>query len=394
MRRQITLLGFVVFSVVACSGGDGDSPSSHYGTSGGSSGAGGANPNAGGAGSEGPGAGAAGAGVAGTNPGGQGGGAGAPVQCPAKAEQGILSEEDAPLSLAVDSTHLYWASAIPSAGGYTHEIRRAPIAGGAAETLATAEGVVGAVALTSDRVFWVEVASEGLGPSSLQSVLKSGGAAETISTFTSAQGQSDFYTLQVNEQDAFLLFRQFGNEFRYSVRRVPLEGGKGKEIASHTLPVGIDARSMILDGNDLYWAFLGGWIFHTTGDATTSQEAALLLDEPEGVDGWTLQGSQLLFLSAGGLWSMPKTGGERTLIQGGADGFRALSASSSWVVWGTRDHNGIEQIRARAASGEVCTLVTEGVVSAYSSLLDGDRFYWTNTASKAAGGSVRWVKLP
>lgn len=311
-----------------------------------------------------------------------------------KAEQGILSEEDAPLSLVADDTHLYWASAIPSAGGYIHEIRRAPKAGGLAETVAVAEGVVGAVALTSDSVIWVEVASEGLGPSSLQSIPKSGGEPLTIATFTGAQGQSDVYSLQANEQDAFLLFRQFGGEFRYSVRRVPLSGGKGKEIAFHTLPVGVDSRSMILDGSDLYWAFLGGWIFHTESGAATSQEAGLLLDEPEGVDGWVLRGDQLLFLSAGGLWSMPKAGGERMLIEGGAEGFRALSASAGWTVWGARDHNGAEQIRAKAASGEVCTLVTEGVVSAYSSLLDEDRFYWTNTASKSAGGSVRWVKLP
>jgi hypothetical protein len=395
------LLSVTTPGLLACSEGQGDPSSQLSGASGsgdaGTPGSGGSS--AGGAGAAGAGdAGAGGtsqggAGSGGEIQGGEAGGAGA-VGCPSEAEQGILSEEDAPLSLVADATHLYWASAIPSAEGYVHEIRRAPRAGGPAETVATAEGVVGAVALTSDRVLWLEVASEGLGPSSLLSVPKSGGSPLTLSTFTSAQGPSDVYALQASETDAFLLFRQFGNEFRYSIRRVPLAGGKGKEIAWHTLPVGIDARSMILDGKNLYWAFLSGWIFQASSDATTSQEATLILDEPAGVDGWALRGDRLLFLSAGDLWSLPRSGGERALEHGAAEGFRALGASSSWVVWGARDHLGTEQIRAKTASGELCTLATEGVVSAYSSLIDGDRFFWTNTASKAAGGAVRWVKLP
>lgn len=316
------------------------------------------------------------------------------VGCPETPEVGVVSEEDAPLSLAIDATHIYWTAAEPDgSGGYVHRIRRAAKSGGAAETFAQADGETGAVALTRDVVVWVEGTPGGSGASAVRMSPKSGGAVTDVARFTAAEGTLDVFSLQVSETDAFVLQKRFAADFRYAVLRVPFSGDGPEEVAVHSLPIGTDARSMVLDDGTVFWAFLSGWIYGAQAAGVAGADAVPLLDVAEGVDGWTVRGSEVLFLSSGSVWSTSRAGGALSEAVHDVSAYRALATTAAWVVWGARDHAGSETIRGRKSAGEVCTLVTEGVVSAYSTAVDGDRVYWTNTASKTAGGAVRWVSV-
>lgn len=366
-----TLSTLVLFGAAGCSGGDETDAA--------------AGPAAGGAGA----AGAGGAGGA--------AGTGGVAPCPLSPEVGTLSDEDAPLSLAVDASHVYWTSAEPDGmGGYVHRIRRAPKAGGPAEDFADADGETGAVALTADRVVWVEgpPGGTGSGSSAVKSAPKAGGAPSVVATFSPTQGTADVFSLAVDDAAAYVLLKKFGATFRYTAFRAPLSGEKGGAVATHTLPVGTDARSMLVDGGDVLWAFLSGWVYRAPTTATGGPDVLPVLDVVDGVDGWTVRGDDILFLTGGSIRRVPRTGGEASDVLPGVDAWRALAAGPDVVAWGARDHTGKESIHARRAGGEACLLVTEGVVSVYSTAIDGDRLYWTNTARKKAGGAVRWVRLP
>jgi hypothetical protein len=60
----------------------------------------------------------------------------------------LASKEELPTAIAVDATHLYWGS---SRSG---TLRRMPKEGGAVETLAEGQGVIGAIASTERYIFW------------------------------------------------------------------------------------------------------------------------------------------------------------------------------------------------------------------------------------------------
>lgn len=320
-------------------------------------------------------------------------GGGASGACPS-VQAVTLSEEDAPLSLAIDATHVYWAAAIPQSGGtFAHEVRRAAKTGGAAETIAQATGEVGSVALTADDVVWIDVPQSGA--AKLQRTPKAGGSSVTVATLGASYGRVDRFSLGVDGGAVmFLAMKPTATDFSYSLWRASLSNGALAKVASHTLPVGIDSRLMLLDVGEAIWAFQSGWIYRASTTQSGSPDATLVLDEELGVDAMAMQGGDLVVASEGELSRVAKTGGAKMVIDASAEAYRALAVTSDWLVWGARDHAGAETIRGRRGDGKVCTLVASGVQSAYSTAVDQKRVYWTNTATKPFGGAIKYVDLP
>ncbi|HEY2748841.1 MAG TPA: hypothetical protein VGL86_29675 [Polyangia bacterium] len=146
MRERASWLWVAIVAASAACGGNGASSSGSVGTTstGGANGSGGATPG----------------GSGGTSGGGGGGGGGAAggggSDCPSQATR-IASSMNMPGPLAVDATYLYWAEQ----QGTTAAIERAPLAGGAAQKLTSANldasaasyGVAG-LAVDADGVYW------------------------------------------------------------------------------------------------------------------------------------------------------------------------------------------------------------------------------------------------
>lgn len=98
----------------------------------------------------------------------------------------------APFSVAVDATHVYWSTAVglDMTGGFVRtlacvgnlrdDVRRVPKGGGAAETLASGERCSVALALDDSDVYYTTLATAATEEGQVRRVAKGGGDASTI----------------------------------------------------------------------------------------------------------------------------------------------------------------------------------------------------------------------
>lgn len=313
-------------------------------------------------------------------------------ECPA-VDEGLIALEDAPLSVRVDATHVFYTTSTPQGGGYLREVKRAAKSGGAPEVLASTTRDVAAIALGKDTVFWLEPA-DGSGQAALRATAKATAAPRTVATFAANLGTVDPFALAVDDMFAYVLFRVIGGvTAAYSVQAVPLAGGAPVAVASHTLDVGTNVRSLELVGDDLYWGFSGGWLFHAKR-TDRGAKAAPLLDEADGIDAYTIGATHVVFAQSGDLFKLPRAGGTKSTLTASARAYRSAVALASGVAFSTRDVSGAEDVRVVRSDGSLCRVGQTDVKSVFSMASDGERVFWTNTATRAAGGAVRWGRLP
>lgn len=313
-------------------------------------------------------------------------------ECPA-IDEGLVALEDAPLSVRVDATHVFYTTSTPQGAGFLREVKRAPKAGGAPEVLASTTRDMAAIALGNDTVYWLEPADGGA-QATLRATSKGSAAARTVTTFAANLGTVDPFALAVDETNAYVLFRSFsGGKFAYSVQAAPLTGGAPTRVASHTLEAGTDVRSLELVGDDLYWGFSGGRLFHAKR-TDKSANAELLVDETDGIDAYTIGATDVVFAQNGDLFKVPRAGGTKGTLAANARAYRSAVALTSGVAFSTRDVSGAEDVRVVRRDGSLCRVAQTDVKSVFSMASDGDRVFWTNTATRAAGGAVRWGRLP
>ncbi|MFO0676559.1 MAG: hypothetical protein U0169_08500 [Polyangiaceae bacterium] len=308
----------------------------------------------------------------------------------------VLATEEAPLSLVVDGDHLVWvASAMQTDGSYHRSVRRARSDGNGVVNLHETRRELAAVVAANGDVYWTE-SDEGGGGGTFRAWDRASGSVRTVLAFDPSYGLLDPFALVADERHAYVVFRADvgpGLRSEYTVWAVPLDGAKPERVARQSLDHRSWSRSMSLRGETAFVGFSAGFLLGTSArerDAT----ARLLLDEVDGLDAWDLSETDLIYAQEGDLRSMPSDGGTTSRLPVFANAYRTVLARNGWIAWGARDGLGAEDVRIRRDDGLVCVLATTDVRSVYGMATDGRHLYWTNTATKAAGGAVVRTELP
>lgn len=307
--------------------------------------------------------------------------------CPG-VDEGLVSLEDAPLGLRVAGDAVYWVSSRPDGAGFVREVRRS-VRRQPPETLASTARDVGAVAVASERVLFAEPAA-GSEPARLRVV--EAGQVRTVATIDASLGEIDPFAIEADTKFAYLLARGAGGTFRYSLLAVDLATGGVERVGGYTLPVGTTARVMVTDGPDLVFGYTSGFVFRA---AASARGAALrpFVDEAMGVDAFSVGAPGLYYASEGAVRLVPRAGGTPTSVALPVRAYRTVLAHGGALIVGARDGSGVESIHELRTDGTSCLLASTGVVSVFSMGTDGTYVYFTNTATRAAGGAVRFARL-
>lgn len=293
------------------------------------------------------------------------GGAGAGGTSPNTAEV-VASQLDWPVSLALDSTHVYWAE---SSGAV---VRRAPLAGGASIALATGPFTPWGVALDPQSVYIAELAG-----GSVLRVPKAGGPATTFV----AMGSN--YQLEHIVTDGTTAYWDYVN--RSQIDAASLTTGAVVTLAAAS------PSALALDPKNVYWAAYDGvWSVPKTG-GSTNQVVATMAPEVLAVDA-----ASVYWLRSGALWSAPVGGGAPVLLAMVAKGsswdgeWLTIDASFAYVAYGQSAPNAHDGKVVRVPLGGGAPVELAGALQSPMAIaVDAAHVYWTDVAA----GAVMRVKL-
>jgi hypothetical protein len=139
----------------------------------------------------------------------------------------LVSEASFPVSIALDATHVYWGDAD------TNEIRRAPLAGGASELVASGVSRPEFMVLDEAAIYWT-----GGTDGTVSTVAKAGGAVTTLAT-----GQIDARGLTL--LGANVIWADTGAGV---IRSVPKAGGAITDVIATSKPLDV----LALDGSIIF----------------------------------------------------------------------------------------------------------------------------------------------
>jgi streptogramin lyase len=235
----------------------------------------------------------------------------------------LVSSQDRPADLAVDSTHLYWVN---RGGG---QVMRIDLGGSTVEQLAATGADPAAVALSASRVYWTD-------STQLASVDKGGGTPTQVVAI-----QAGVVDLAVYGANAF-----YANATTGAVRSVPLSGGPSTPLAASQTP-----GAVAVDDSYLYWINtgasgslrkvlqLGGTV--TAMHSDQAHPTALTLDDTSAY--WARDGGSEIV-------SGTLVGGDPVAIASG-QAAAALAVDDSHVYWTDAATGGVQ--RAPLAGGPV-----------------------------------------
>jgi len=305
-----------------------------------------------------------------------------------------VTTEEAPLGLVADDANVYWVASRIEGASSVSEVRRASLDGGSVETLRTTTRQPAALALVKGTVYWVEVA-EGASRAELRAQDAAGGQ-RTVATFDPTFGEVDPFGLAVDATTAYVVFQRFGGAgFDYDVRAVPLGGGPSTVVATDTRPFGSDVRALALEGTELFWGFTAGDLLRANASDRDATAKVVLSVPATGLDAFAVSADALITVRGGVLYRKPRRDGEEVELASNTDAYRTVvPLSGAAVAWGAKSASGTETIRVRRRDGSVCLVATTDVKSVFSIAASKDKIFFANTATKAAGGAVRWARLP
>jgi hypothetical protein len=295
----------------------------------------------------------------------------------------VAAAESAPLSLRADTQWLYWVSADTEGAAPQMRIRRAPLRGGAPETVYATARELGSLELTDDEIVFVESAPAGGG--TISTIPKSGGTATEVETFP-AKTSLDPFGLALDATSIYWLTHDRGASLENTIWARPRDGSSGDvKLGSVSLPFDQSISSMRADDAYVYWMVTSGFVHRV---AKTGGAVERVLDEADGIGGWDLTETDIVYaaLADGGpLRHVAKSGGIATTLGADAMARYAVAAGVPGVAFASM-HDYLALLKP---DGAIELLATTGVASTGSLLWVGHDLYWANTASVAAGGAVR-----
>lgn len=290
----------------------------------------------------------------------------------------LSPSEDAPKSLVADDAYVYWLNS----GGGTFTLRRAPKRRDRpAETLLETKEVIASMAQTGGRL-----------------VLVAGGKSGEVFTFdpttkertklakAPAGIELDAFGVAADASFAYVIGHETAAVAEVLLR-VPLTGGTFETLARIELPVDQDVKAARVDGTHVYWGIASGYIMRAAKAAAGVVET--IVDDEGGVSAFDLGANDLFYIAStehSAIVRVPKSGGAPVTIIEHTGARFAIAVSDRDVVYATASDI-VHRIDPDGSNDRAIT--ASGVVSCGSLLPQGDRIFFANTATIAAGGSVR-----
>jgi hypothetical protein len=223
--------------------------------------------------------------------------------------QTLAADEDSPVALAVDATHVYWLS-FGNFEGTSAALRRVERAGGEPETLAAATGHPHTLALDAAHVYWSDDAG-------LRRLPKSGGAPEVVAAVRSV------VAIALDGTHVYLK-EGYG---RGAISRIPRTGGALERLAEDQ-----GADSLAQDGEALYWTSAGQVLRLAKAGGGPVALAATRAEAP-----WNgavaVDKRHVYWLDTDGVNRVPLAGGEPERLADGQDAPRALALGDGAAFW-------------------------------------------------------------
>lgn len=281
-----------------------------------------------------------------------------PLDCFGVGETLLATNESAPTAIAIDATHVYWASS-PS-GCADGKIRRMPKAGGPIVTLAANQPNPRALAVDDERVYFYDGCGSGL----LRSVPKQGGPI--VDHPIVVEPTHDARVLALDSQNIY--FNDYG------VLRIPKNGGPQSEVDNHDFVYGVAA-----DDAGVHWIGpLGGGPTYGVFAYHAGDPGPTLLAQPSVVNGGIAIDSQTIFFAGGiGIQRIARTGGPVSLVIAAEP--HEIALDESFVYWSEGySGSGGHSIKKVPKIGGNATVLATGD-GAYLDLAVDDRcVYWAD----------------
>jgi hypothetical protein len=240
----------------------------------------------------------------------------------------LASNQDMPLGLSVSASNVYWVNRV-SAGS----VRTVSIGGGAASQLATGlfpEDVV----IDATHCYWTNGGDAGPpGNGSVRKTPLAGGTAQTLAS--NQRGPSD---LMLDATHVYWTNYGDGAAGAGTVRKVPRNGGTVVTLASNRT----GAAGLAVDGSNVYWTDLeGGTVSSVSVNGGTVTTLATGQDLPRfiALDAshiyWTTRGTNAANFTDGAVLSLPLAGGTPSVLASGQNGAAGITVDAANVYWTT-----------------------------------------------------------
>jgi hypothetical protein len=272
---------------------------------------------------------------------------GAPSCWAGKCAVPIVASGQVVSKLAVDATSVYW-SRDESSG----VLLKAPVTGGTATTLATAQAFPSSIGVDGSGLYWVAV-----GSNAVRRVGLSGGTVTTLVTATGASVLSVFS----------------GNVYYGTssiVARVPTGGGAATNLANNAI-----VQRIAADSTGVYFTSTTGGPVSVLRVGTTGGATTTLVSGQTGSGPIALGGNFLFFANnaSGSLMRVPKAGGTATEIYSSTIAYTDVAADGTNVYFANGTSGSVMRIAHDGTNGQP---LAPGGGDIRSVALDATNVYW------------------
>ena len=293
-----------------------------------------------------------------------------------------LANVSAPLTIAVDATHVFFGSA-------DGVLRRVPIGGAAAETLAFNQvASVGSnrpddLPLTIDatNLYWASLDGK------IRQVPKAGAATPTdITSFTLA-GFERPTGIAVSGSTLYVAISSPLSATGY-ISQVTLPGGAQSPLA----PTQEDTRQVVTDGSEVFWAAISDFLSTRPAIRKVSVAGGTVADlYLQGAymfttrSGIAIDGASVYWADLHSVLKAPKVGGAPTTIinRGSTICCQWVAVNGGSVYW---TDNGGTSIATRPADGSSTPLLlATGQTNITGLAVDGTHVYWLDDQGSGTG---------
>ncbi|MFO0737862.1 MAG: hypothetical protein U0270_18365 [Labilithrix sp.] len=256
----------------------------------------------------------------------------ADISAPASASAILASDQHRPVDLVVDATHVYWTTYAPSGDrapfDRRHDVLRVAKSGGPIETLAKDQKDLVGLTLDASHVYWLARTGEctaGAPTGVARRAPKAGGAAESIANRLPCGSPSANTQAVVDGTHLYWS----GDD---GIRAVAKTGGTPALVASAGPNPNASTRSTVLllqDETTVYWGDSYGPLW---AQPKAGGEKVKLLDSSP----WhaAVDATAIYYAANGKVMSVAKTGGApRELGPSGGRGEEAFAVDAGYVYW-------------------------------------------------------------